>query len=179
MLQTSKIPVALVAFLCAVGCAGRKSQQGPVAPEERQKSQTSTSTEQDENLAAGGGDSLYEYDPLAASGDIFPLSDATGVAGVSGAIDPATQGLQSSQTLAQGSINPGNNAAGGGGFNPQMMQGMMGLMSSAMSGQQPNPQALMGMFSSALGSAGGGQGGAVVQQMMPMIMQGMQGLGQQ
>ncbi len=172
MLPTSKISVALVALLCAVGCAGRKSQQGPVAEERPAGSTTSTSTEADENLDYGAG-----YDPFAANGDIFPLSDTTNPVGnVSGGIDPSTQGLQNSQTLAAGSINPGNNGASGGGMNQAaLMQGMMGMMTSAMSGQQPNPAALMGMFSGALGGAvPQQQGGAIIQQMMPMVMQGLQ-----
>lgn len=171
MLTTSKITVALALLLGAAGCAGRKSQQGPVAEERAQS--TATSTASDESIYdVGGGE-----DPFAiGGGDVFPLNDATGVGNASGVIDPSTQGLQNSQTLAQGSINPGNNGAGGGsGFNPAMMQGMMGLMTSAMSGQQPNPQALMGLFGSALGGAvPQQQGGAIIQQMMPLVMQGLQ-----
>ncbi len=167
MLPALKISASFVAVFFAIGCADRQKQaQQPVVEQSSSTgSDTNTSLEADENLDAGS-------DPLTVGGDVFPLNDGA----LSNApIDPSTQGLANSSTLAAGTINHGNNGASGGGINnAAMMQGMMSMMTAAMSGQQPNPAALMGMFGGAIPGAAPQQGGgAIIGQMMPLLMQGI------
>lgn len=131
------------------------------------KTNANGSQAQDETLDPGSEDIFGGQNQ-----SVYPLDGGAGATGnVSTTIDPSTQGLQNSSTLAAGSINPGNNGAGGGGGINQaaMMQGMMGLMTSMLSGQQPNPAALMGMFGSAI--PGGQAAGGLVTQLTPLLTQ--------